>query len=381
MRTVKTLVTLALSATLLTGCVGMNKGAIITINNQPITKTQYDKAFEAVTKNSMVKQLGVDFKNDPENIVNLLMKDRVVNELIVKSLLDQDIAKKKIKVSQEEVDKELKIIIDQVGSKEKFNELLKQNGISAAQFKRELEEQVKISKLVDELKVVNISDKDAEKYYKSNLDKFKYPERVKASHILVSANKDDIKEIIMSEQANKSLTAAEVDEKVKAEMGKRYDRAKKLLDEVKKDPTSFAKVARENSDDTVSAKQGGDLGYFAKEQMVDAFSKTAFAQKPSTISNIVVTPFGYHIIMVTDRQEAGVENFDKVKNDIKAFLANQEKVNILQRHVDKLKNEASIVFNDPDYNPEVIQKAIKEKALNNPALNPALNPANQSAKD
>ncbi len=376
MKTLKTLASLALLATLVTGCVS-DKNTIITINDEPITQTEFQKAFDAVTKNSMVAQMGVDLKNDPNSFIYLMLKDRVVNELIVKNLLDQDIKSKKIKVSSEDVDKELRNIIDQVGSKEKFNEILKQNGITANQFKSDLEEEVKIKKLVDELKVVNISDKDAEKFYKTNIDKFKHPERVKASHILVAANKDEIRAIITADAANKNLTPAQIDEKVKADLAQKYDKAKKLLDEVKKDPTMFAKVAKDNSDDVASAKQGGDLGYFTKEQMVDEFSKVAFSQKPSTISEIVVTPFGYHIIMVTDRQEAGVESFDKVKEDIKTFLSQQEKVNILQKHVDKLKNEATIIFNDPSYNPETIQKQIKEKA----AKEPALNPENKSAKD
>jgi len=376
MKTSKTLAALALSATLLTGCVS-NKTTIMTINNEPVTQTEFQKAFDAVTKNSMVAQMGVDFKKDPNSFIYLMLKDRVVNELIVKNLLDQDIKNKRIKVSSEDVDNELRTIIDQVGSKEKFNEILKQNGISASQFKNDLEEEVKIKKLVDELKVVEVSDKDAEKFYKTNIDRFKHAERVKASHILVAANKDEIRAIITADAANKNLTPAQIDEKVKADLAQKYDKAKKLLDEVKKDPTQFAKVAKDNSDDVASAKQGGDLGYFTKEQMVDEFSKVAFSQKPSTVSEIVVTPFGYHIIMVTDRQEAGVESFDKVKEDIKMFLSQQEKVNVLQKHVDKLKNEATIIFNDPSYNPETIQKKIKEKA----AKDPALNPENKSAKD
>ena len=145
-------------------------------------------------------------------------------------------------------------------------------------------------------------------------------------------------------------------------MAKKYDKAKKLLNEVKYDPTKFARVATENSDDPGSAQRGGDLGYFTKEQMVEEFSKVAFSTKPSTVSDIVVSPFGYHIIMVTDRQEAGVESFDKVKADIKLFLEQQEKTNVLQKHVEKLRNEADIVFVDNEYNPTNIQKQIRENA-------------------
>ena len=367
MKTLKTLTALALSVTLFTGCVA-NKGTIMKINDKPVSQTEFQKAFDAVAKNSMVAQLGIDLKKDENSFVYLMLKDRVVNELIVKELLDQDIANKHIKVTTEDVNKELRTIIDQIGSKDKFNEILKQNGISAGQFKKDLEEEVKIKKLIDELQVVNVSDKEAEKYYKSNIIKFKHPERVKASHILVMANKEEIKNVIMAKEENKNLSADEINEKVREELSAKYDKAKTLLEKVKQDPTQFAKIAKENSDDPSSAKQGGDLGFFSKEQMVYEFSKVAFSLKPSTVSDIVTTPFGYHIIMVTDRQEAGTESFDKVKEDIKNFLANQQRVDVLQKHVDKLKNEAKIEFIDPSYDPNNIQKQIKEKTEENEAL-------------
>ena len=380
MKTLKTLITLALSVTLLTGCVSVNKDAIMTINNEPITQSEYQKEFDAIANNSMLKQLGIDIKNDTDSYLQLMLKDRVVNELIVKKLIEQDIDKRKIRVSSDELNKKLREIIDQIGSNEKFNEILRQNGISANQFKKDLESEVKIQRLVENLKPVNISDKDAEKFYKANIDRFKHPQRVKASHILVAANKDEIRAIIMADSANKNLSSSEIDAKVKADLEKKYDKAKKLLNEVKKDPTSFAKVAKENSDDIGSALQGGDLGYFAKEQMVEDFANAAFALKPSTVSDIVVSPYGYHIIMVTDRQEAGLESFDKVKADIKQVLAQQEKVNALQQHVDKLKKEAQIVFIDENYNPDVIQKQIKESVAKTPQFAPKAQTTNKEVK-
>ena len=362
MKTLKALSTIALSATLLCACVSTDKDAIFTINNQPVTKAQYQKEFDNVAKNPMLAGMGVDLKNNPESPLALMLKDRVVNEIIVKNLIEQDIKERKIKVSSEEVDKELRTIIDQIGSKEKFNEILRQNGISSSQFKKDIENEVKIKKLIDDVKKVSISDSEAEKFYKTNINMFKHSERVKASHILVAANKDEIRSLIMADASNKNLSSAQIDQKVKEDLAKKYDKAKKLLNEVKYDPTKFARVATENSDDPGSAQRGGDLGYFTKEQMVEEFSKVAFSTKPSTVSDIVVSPFGYHIIMVTDRQEAGVESFDKVKADIKLFLEQQEKTNVLQKHVEKLRNEADIVFVDNEYNPTNIQKQIRENA-------------------
>lgn len=364
MKTLKALSTIALSATLLCACVSTDKDAIFTINNQPVTKAQYQKEFDNVAKNPMLAGMGVDLKNNPESPLALMLKDRVVNEIIVKNLIEQDIKERKIKISSEEVDKELRTIIDQIGSKEKFNEILRQNGISSSQFKKDIENEVKIKKLIDDVKKVSISDSEAEKFYKTNINMFKHSERVKASHILVAANKDEIRSLIMADASNKNLSSAQIDQKVKEDLAKKYDKAKKLLNEVKYDPTKFARVATENSDDPGSAQRGGDLGYFTKEQMVEEFSKVAFSTKPSTVSDIVVSPFGYHIIMVTDRQEAGVESFDKVKADIKLFLEQQEKTNVLQKHVEKLRNEADIVFVDNEYNPTNIQKQIRENVQN-----------------
>lgn len=368
MKNIKLICTIALSALILCGCGFKNKDAIITINGEAITKQEYSKAFDAVASNSMFSQMGVDLKSDPNSFLHLMLKDRVVNELIVKELLDQEMKKRRIKVSDGDINSELKTIIDKIGSKEKFNEILKQNGITSSQFKKDLEEEVKIKKLVDSLSLVSVGDGEINKYYKANQDKFKYPDKVRASHILISANPDELKEVIISSPEGKKLSKDEVAVKVKAEVDAKLAKADKLLAEVKKDPTKFAKLAKENSDDTMSAQQGGDLGYFSQQEMVEGFSKVAFSMKPNTLSAVVKTPYGYHIILVTDRIKAGIEPLAKVKPEIKDYLENQEKVKILQKFVDTLKNNAKIIYNDPTFNPAEIQKQIKEQSQKNPAF-------------
>ncbi len=370
--------TFAASATLLLcGCVSHN--AVVTVNGEAITKAQYDKAFDAIANNSMFAQMGIDVKKDPNSFMHLMIKDRVINELIIKELLDQEIEKKHIKVSKEDLDKQVKIIIDKVGSKEKFNQLLKENGISPAQFKKDLTDEVKIQKLVDTIATVSVSDKQAEKFYKENSDKFKTPDQVRASHILVSSNEEEIKAKILAKDENKKMTEAEIKAEVTKQMTENKAKAEKILAEVKKDPKSFAKVAKAESDDTQSARQGGDLGFFGKEEMVEPFSKAAFSLKPNTLSEIVQTPYGYHIIYVTDRKKAGVEPFNNVKDEIKDFLTNQGKIEALQQYVDTLKNQAKIEYADASFDPKNIQKQLKEQSKNNPA---ALVPDSQkSAKE
>ena len=149
MKKLKLFATLMIASMSLIMCGCVNKNAVVTVNGDAITRSQYEKAFDAVAQNSMFSQMGIDIKKDETSFLHLMLKDRVINELIVKKLLDQEIDKKHIKVSKEDMDKELKNIIDKVGSKEKFNELLKQNGVSSAQFKKDLSDEVKIQKLVN----------------------------------------------------------------------------------------------------------------------------------------------------------------------------------------------------------------------------------------
>jgi len=379
MNTKKLFATIAISTVLLTGCTFGQKDVIIKVNNQPITQPQFDKIFNKETSNPMLAQMGLDVKKDKTSFLYLMMEEKVVNELIVKSLIDEEMTKRNIKVTKDDTDKELKDIIDKVGSKEKFNELLKQNGISSNQFKDELVDMVKMKKLVSTISNVQISDADAKKFYNSNLQKFKYPEKVRASHILIMANPEEIKNKITSNPINKGLSKTEIEAKITAEVAAKLEKANKLLAEVKKDPSSFAKIAKENSDDKASAEKGGDLGFFAKQEMVQPFSKVAFTQKPNTISGIVQSPYGYHIILVKDRMKAGQEPFEKVKSEIVAYLQNQSQMKVMEKLIESLKKQAKIEYIKPEYNPTVIQAALKKQAKTNPAAKEEMNPESQSA--
>lgn len=379
MNSKKLFATVAVSVMLLTGCTFNQRDTIIKVNGQNITQSQFNEVFNKAAGNSVFSQMGIDVKKDKNSFLYLMIKDKAVNELIVKALIDQEMAKRNIKVTKEDTDTELKSIIDKIGSKEKFNEILKQNGISSTQFKKDLNEEVKMKKLVNALSNVQISEIEAKKFYSENLNKFKYPDKVRASHILISANPEEIKEKISSEPTNKNLSKAEIQAKVNKEMAVKLEKAKKLLEDVKKNPNDFAKLARENSDDTTSAKQGGDLGFFSRQEMVEPFAKTAFSMKPNTISDIVQSPYGYHIIMVKDRMKAGQEPFEKVQGEIMVYLENQAQVKILENLIESLKKQAKIEYVNPEYNPASIQEALKKQAKSNPTAKEEINPEAQSA--
>ena len=361
MRGKKILATLALSAVLFTGCGLKSQDAIIIINGTKITQAQFDDMFDKQASSPMLKAMGVDIKSDKNAFIYNIIKERVINELIVKTLIEQEAQKRSIKVTDKDIDEAIKEIIDKLGSKEALDEALKQNGITTAQFRKDLKTEVKMKKLAQSLGSSDVSDAEAKKFYDTNKDKFKMPERVRASHILISANPEEITEIVKSEPNNAKLDDAAIKAKVNAEIKSREAKAQTLLAEVKKNPKDFAKLAKENSEDPGSAKQGGDLGFFAAADMVPEFSKAAFSMKPNTISDKPVkTQYGYHIIMVTDRAAASTEKFDKVKDNIKAYLSNQKQVELVDNLVESLKKTAEIKYVNEEYNPDNVQKGIQD---------------------
>jgi len=361
MNTKKLFATVAISTMLLTACTFNQKDTIIKVNDKNITQSQFDKEMDKALSNSIFAQMGVDVKNDKNNSLYLMMKDKVVNELIVKSLVNGEIEKRNIKVTKDDVNAELKTIIDKVGSKEKFDQILKQNGISSDQFMKDLTEEVKMKKLVGMLSSAKVSDAEVKKFYDQNISKFKNPDKVRASHILIAANPEELTEKLASDPANKGMSKDAIKAKVDAEIAAKLKIAQSVLADVKKDPASFSKIAKAKSEDKASAEKGGDLGFFAKTEMVEPFSKVAFSQKPNTISEIVKTPYGFHIILVTDRKQAGQEPFAKVKGEISMYLENQNQVKVLDNLIESLKKQAKIEYVNPEFNPTSIQEKLKQQ--------------------
>ena len=148
------------------------------------------------------------------------------------------------------------------------------------------------------LKVGDFSKKPVRTMYGLHIvkltDKHQRYESIRASHILLQETKDSTGKIVDS-------------------IGT-YNKAKSILDRIKSGE-DFAKLATEFSSDPGSAPKGGDLGFFDRRRMVQPFDSAAFMLKPGQVSGLVRTPFGWHIIKVTDVKE--YQAFDKQKDVLK----------------------------------------------------------------
>jgi peptidyl-prolyl cis-trans isomerase C len=134
----------------------------------------------------------------------------------------------------------------------------------------------------------SVSESYARSTYKAQPERFKRGEERRASHILISKDKE-----------NSQKTAEAVLDQLRA-------------------GADFSALVAKYSDDKASAAQNGDLGFFAPDRMVKPFADAAFAlTNINDLSNVVTTQFGYHIIKLTDKKPAGLRPFDEVKDGLK----------------------------------------------------------------
>jgi peptidyl-prolyl cis-trans isomerase D len=163
---------------------------------------------------------------------------------------------------------------------------------------------------------IQIPEAELKSYYQQNLATYQLPEKVRASHILLKTE-------------GKS---PEESEKIR---GKATD----LLLQARKG-ADFAELAKKNSEDTVSAANGGDLGAFARGAMVPEFEQAAFTLGIGAISDLVKTQFGYHIIKVVEKQPAHTQTFEEVENLIRPTLLQRKAEQKAQELADKASSLA-----------------------------------------
>jgi len=167
-------------------------------------------------------------------------------------------------------------------------------------------------------KLAKFTNEDVKKYYEEHKDRFTEPEKIEARHILIRPSRK-----------NKDKEAARKAARTKAES---------ILKRLR-GGASFATLARRYSQDPGSAKKGGDLGWFPRGVMMKAFEDAAFALKVGEISDIVETPFGFHIIKVEDRRPAKVKTLFKARAEILNALSSKASRERALKAIESLKEE------------------------------------------
>lgn len=206
--------------------------------------------------------------------------------------------------------------------------------VDAAQVKAEYDkspdsyrapEQVKIEYLqlnqAALLGAVTISADEIKGEYDKRVKEFSAPEERRASHILLSFEKDDKGQ---PKAPSKDAAKTEADAVMKLVAGVTSEK--------------FAELAKQRSKDPGSAVQGGDLGFFGRGQMVKPFEEAVFAMKVGEIRGPVESDFGYHIIRLTEVKAERTRALDEVRAQIEGELKQQKASKLFGESAEKFQN-------------------------------------------
>ncbi len=211
---------------------------------------------------------------------------------------------------------------------------------------------------------VTVADAEVVDFYNKNPKNFTTPEQRSASHILIAAGKS-------ASAADKAAAKA---------------KAEAILAEVRKNPSSFAAVAKAQSQDPASAEQGGDLGPIEKDVLPAPVETSVMSMKPGEISNVVASDFGFHIITVTAVTPAVVKSLEEAKPLILAELKKSKMskkyselaelfTNTVEDQFDSLKPAADklqLKIQTADGVTRTPNPALGESLINNPKVLAAL---------
>ena len=245
----------------------------------------------------------------------------VLDQLVGYKLLLQEARARKVAVPETEVDARIDEVRKQFPSEDLFMQTLIDRKMTVAQIKEDARKDIAIARLIESAiaEKVGVKPEQVEEFYKNNPDQFKQPERVRASHILISVPEG-------------AAAAARAQAKTKAEQ---------ILKDVRAG-RDFAALAKQHSQDPGSAVNGGDLGFFPQGQMVGPFNDVAFSLKPGATSDLVETQFGYHIIRVAEKQPERTISLDEVRPRLEQYLQDLNKESETEAFVKALRARGKV---------------------------------------
>lgn len=264
-------------------------GAVATVNGQPISRDTFNA-----------------------RLASSPMGKTILQQLVQETLIEQYAKNNNITVTDAEIDARENQIKANFPSGS-WDEMLKSRGLSEADVRSALREQVILDKAL--AKDVTITPAQVRDYFNKNRATFDKPEEVTARHILVPT-------LALANQIEAQLKA---------------------------NPQQFAELAKKYSTDPGTKDKGGELGPFRRGQMVPAFDKYAFSAPIGQISPPIKSPFGYHIIQVESRTTGQKATLASATPQIMDTLRQQQEAPLIQPFLQGLQQKANIVVNDPQF--------------------------------
>jgi len=260
------------------------------------------------------------------------LRDQALESLVGKVLVEQEIKKAQIIVTEEETTGQITKMASQQQPPLTFEDikaLIEAHGKSFDEWKQQIRKRLVYQKFFEALWAgkINVTQDNAKKYYSENEKQFETPEQVKVSHIF-----------ILPDTADPSTDANQAKAKARA-------KTENLLGQIKAG-ADFGALARAHSGDNRSGVRGGAVADFINRNsnVPEPFKEAAFKLKVGQVSDVVETRSGFHIIKVTEHKDPNVITFKQAKDGIIKMLTQQRQAELAKQYVESLKTKAKLVY-------------------------------------
>lgn len=284
------------------------------VNGTVVTKDEYEREFTRYRDQITSQGIKINDTDMPQ------IKSQIIDNIIGMLLVYQNSIEKGIIADQAAIDNEWTQLKGRYPDDKEFQKELDGLKLTEQVIKDQIKKGLTIEKFINQTFVekTEIPESEAKAYYDGNPDKFVKPESVRASHILIKVEEK-------ADEAQKKAARTEI-EKIQAKVKAGED---------------FVALAKEFSQ-CPSAENGGDLGVFTRGQMVEPFEKAAFSLTEGTVSEIVETQFGYHLIKITEKHDADKYSFDEIKVKLIQYLKDNKIKNDVSNLVKGLREKAKV---------------------------------------
>jgi len=360
------------------GAIGRNSSAVATVGSTHISLPEWQRA---ENRNRALYQEQYGDRLTPELLAALDLPSLSLNQLIDQAVLEEEATRMGLRVPDEAVRSEIREVPafqrDGQFSPEAYRSIMQRQGLAPDSFENSLRSDLLVEQLIDVVRRgAHVTDQEAREefqrdnekvvleyikvtgssleedvaveeaelttFYEENGETYRVPDSVRIRYMAYTpehftdpstVSDEEIEEYyVLNEETEFTVqetisarhilktTGPDADEETKKAARAAIDKVIERLDAGE----DFAEVAKEESDDKGSGTKGGDLGSFSRGRMVKPFEEKAFSLQPGERSGVVESQFGYHVILVYDRQEAGTRSLEDAHDEIAKKLATDD---------------------------------------------------------
>lgn len=308
----KKIILLLILLILISGCTQKIPEVVAVVNGVEITKEEFVQEIKLQVQGRVEQEAD---ETDDEFIQRLIpfgvksVLEDMINEIIIR----QKVEEQEIKVEPEEIDIKIEERKERFPNEESFLQQLAISNMTVEELRQQFESQILIEKFIRKEAEAMITEEVIIDYFEEHKSNFDISNQIKASQILVE-----------TEEA-----------------------AEEILRQLR-GGADFAELAKENSIARTAKDDGGDLGFFSRGRMVPAFEEVAFALEIGEISDIVKTPYGYHIIYLEEKRPAQKATLELAREEITYLFTTQNIWTLERTFLQDIREEADVEIMLPE---------------------------------